>query len=183
MTHPTTPVILKANHLDVEMRAATPGDVPLLLAFIRKMAEFEKLAVSASEESLHAALFGEAPAARALFACVDGKPVGYMTYFFSFSSMNGRRALWLDDLFIEPAFRGQGIGKVLMAYMADVAVRNQCARFEWIVLDWNTDAVEFYKRLGADILPDWRICMLRGEQLKRVASTLVVSPDTSVDTA
>jgi len=170
------PVILRANHLDVEIRAATPADVPLLLAFIRKMAEFEKLTVSATEESLREALFGEAPAARALLAYVDGKPIGYITYFFSFSSMMGRRALWLDDLFVEPAFRGKGIGKVLMAYMANVAVQNQCARFEWIVLDWNTDAIEFYQRLGADILPDWRICMLRGAELARVATTLVVSP-------
>ena len=123
------------------------------------MAAFEKLTVSATEESLHSALFGEASAARTLLAFVGGKPIGYATYFFSFSSMMGRRALWLDDLFIDPAFRGKGIGKALMAYVASVAVRNQCARFEWIVLDWNASAIESDPRLkvfneAANILTD-----------------------------
>jgi len=151
-------MMLTVNNIEVEVRAGTPADVPLLLSFIRKMAAFEKLTISATEESLHTALFGEASAARTLLAFVDGKPIGYATYFFSFTSLMGRRALWLDDLFINLDFRGKGIGKALMAYLANIAVQNQCARFEWIVLDWNTSAIEFYKRLGADVLTDWRIC-------------------------
>ena len=151
-------MMLTVNNIEVEVRAGTPADVPLLLSFIRKMAAFEKLTISATEESLHTALFGESSAARTLLAFVDGKPIGYATYFFSFTSLMGRRALWLDDLFINPDFRGKGIGKALMAYLANIAVQNQCARFEWIVLDWNTSAIEFYKRLGADVLTDWRIC-------------------------
>jgi GNAT superfamily N-acetyltransferase len=170
-------MILKANNLDVDVRTAAPADVPLLLAFIRKMAAFEKLAVSATEESIHNALFGEIPAARALIASIDRKPAGYMTYFFSFSSMMGRRALWLDDLFVDPEFRGKGIGKVLMAYMASIAVKNECARFEWIVLDWNTNAIEFYQGLGANVLADWRICHMDEVEMKRLASTLAASPD------
>jgi GNAT superfamily N-acetyltransferase len=165
-------MILMANNVKVEVRAGTPADVPLLLTFIRAMAAFEKLPVSATEESLHAALFGEAPAARALLAFVEGKPIGYATYFFTFTSMMGRRALWLDDLFIDPAFRGKGIGKALMAYLANIAVQNQCARFEWIVLDWNTSAIEFYKGLGADVLTDWRICRVDEAQLRQIASRL-----------
>ena len=160
---------LTVNDLEVELRAGTPADVPLLLTFIRAMAAFEKLTVSATEESLHAALFGENSSAHTLLAFVGGKPIGYVTYFFSFSSMMGKRALWLDDLFIDPAFRSKGIGNALMAHLAGVAVQNRCARLEWIVLDWNTRAIEFYKRLGADVLPDWRICHLQGEELAHVA--------------
>jgi GNAT superfamily N-acetyltransferase len=170
-------MMVTVNNVEVEVRAGTPADVPLLLSFIRKMAAFEKQTLSATEESLHTALFGEASAARTLLAFVNGEPIGYATYFFSFTSLMGRRALWLDDLFINPDFRGKGIGKALMAYLANVAVQNQCARFEWIVLDWNTSAIEFYKRLGADVLTDWRICRVDDAGLSRVASGLVVSPD------
>lgn len=169
---------LIVNNIEVEVRAGTPADVPLLLTFIRAMAEFEKLTASATEESLHNALFGEEPAARALLAFVDGRPIGYATYFFSFTSMMGRRALWLDDLFVDPAFRGKGIGKALMACLAGIAIRNQCVRFEWIVLDWNQSAIEFYQRLGADVLADWRICRMDEAQLPHIASMLDVPPDT-----
>jgi GNAT superfamily N-acetyltransferase len=170
-------MILRVNDINVEVRDGTPADVPLLLKFIHAMAEFEKLTVSATEESLQAALFGKHPAARALLAFVDDKPVGYATYFFSFTSMMGRRALWLDDLFVDPAFRGKGLGKALMAYVARIAVENRCARLEWIVLDWNTSAMEFYQRLGADVLADWRICRAEESQLSRIASNLVILPE------
>jgi GNAT superfamily N-acetyltransferase len=162
-------MMLTVNNLEVEVRPAAPADVPLLLTFIRKMAAFEKLTVSATEEALQAALFGGAPAAQALLVFVAGRPIGYAIYFFSFSSMMGRRALCLDDLFIDPDFRGRGIGKALMAHLAGIAMENRCARFEWIVLDWNTSAIEFYKRLGAEVLADWRICRLDEAQLPRVA--------------
>ncbi|MDH4038845.1 MAG: GNAT family N-acetyltransferase [Candidatus Krumholzibacteria bacterium] len=170
-------MILNVDNLAVEVRAGTPADVPLLLTFIRAMAEFEKLTASATEASLRDALFGEDAVAHAHLAFVDGKPIAYAIYFFSFTSMMGRRALWLDDLFVDPAFRGKGIGKALMAYLAGIAVKHKCARFEWIVLDWNTSAIEFYQRLGADVLPDWRICRVDEAQLPRIASGLVVSTD------
>ena len=169
-------MMLTVNDFELEVRAGTPDDVPLLLSFIRAMAAFEKLTASATEESLHSALFGQDSAAHTLLASVAGKPIGYATYFFSFASMMGRRALWLDDLFIDPAYRGRGIGRALMVYLAAVAVEKQCARLEWIVLDWNTSAIEFYKRLGANVLPDWRICRLEEEQLTRVASGLADEP-------
>lgn len=160
------------NDIDVEIRAGTPGDVPLLLTLIRKLAEFEKLTTGATEESLRADLFGEAATARTLLAFVDGEPAGYAIYFFSFASMEGRRALWLEDLFIDAGFRGKGIGKAMMTYVAKIAVENRCARLEWIVLDWNSSAIEFYEGLGADILPDWRICRVRGANLDHLASRL-----------
>lgn len=165
-------MILVVNNVEVELREGTIADVPLLLSFIRQMAEFEQLAVTATEQSLRAALFGEAPAARALLAFVDGDPVAYATYFFSFSTMAGKRCLWLDDLFVTPDFRGKGIGRAVMVYLADVAMRHQCGRFEWIVLDWNETAIGFYQRLGASVLPDWRICRLEEAQLRDVAAAL-----------
>jgi GNAT superfamily N-acetyltransferase len=168
-------MVLVANGIEVELRAGTVADVPLLLAFIRSMAAFEKLTVSATEESLRAALFGEAPAARTLLAFVDGKPIAYLTYFFTFGTMVGKRGLWLDDLFIDPAFRGKGIGRALMAYLARVALEHDCGRFEWMVLDWNDAALDFYKSLGAHVLADWRICRLNEDQLQGVAGGLVVA--------
>jgi GNAT superfamily N-acetyltransferase len=167
-------VILVGRNIEVEVRAGTIADVPLLLAFIRSMAAFEKLTVSATEASLRAALFEEAPAAHTLLAFVNGKPVAYATYFFTFATMVGKRGLWLDDLFIDPAFRGKGIGQALMAYLADIAVQNRCGRFEWMVLDWNESAIGFYKRLGATVLTGWRLCRLDEAQLSRVASKLTV---------
>jgi GNAT superfamily N-acetyltransferase len=162
-------MILVLNEIEVELRDGTETDVPLLLSFIRSMAAFEKLTVTATEESLRAALFGEAPAARVLLAFVKGEPIAYATYFFTFATMVGKRGLWLDDLFVIPAFRGKGIGRALMAYIAQIAMRHQCSRLEWMVLDWNETAIGFYKRLGATILPDWRICRLEETQLADVA--------------
>jgi GNAT superfamily N-acetyltransferase len=165
-------VRLRVGALDVAVRAGTMDDVPLLLDFIRSMAAYEKLTVSATEESLRAALFGENPAARTLLAFVGNRPVAYATYFFTFATMVGRRGLWLDDLFVDPEFRGRGVGEALMAYLADVAVRNDCARFEWMVLDWNRSALGFYERLGATLLDDWRICRLDEPALSGLARKL-----------
>jgi GNAT superfamily N-acetyltransferase len=165
-------MILAVNDIEVELRDGTSADVPVLLSFIRAMAAFEKLPVTATEESLRAALFGAAAAARVLLAFVKGDPIAYATYFFTFASMVGKRGLWLDDLFVDPAFRGKGIGRAFMAYLADIAIQHQCGRFEWMVLDWNESAIDFYKRLGASIHAGWRICRLEEAQLPSVAGTL-----------
>lgn len=154
----------------IEVRPATAGDVPLLMAFVRAMAAFEKLACSATEDSLRDALFGPSPAGHALLAFAGGSPVAYVTYFFTFGTMVGKRGLWLDDLFVDPAFRGRGIGRAVMAHLAGIAVHHGCARFEWMVLDWNEPALRFYERLGADVLHDWRICRLEDAQISRLAS-------------
>jgi GNAT superfamily N-acetyltransferase len=158
--------------LEIEVRAGTAEDVPLLLQFIHQMAAFEKLAVTATEDSLRAALFGETPAARVLLAFRGAEPVAYITYFFTFATMVGRRGLWLDDVFVAPAFRGKGLGRALMAYLAQVAVENQCARFEWMVLNWNAVALKFYRNLGAAVLDEWRICRMEEAQLPGLAGKL-----------
>ena len=160
----------QADHgVAVELRPATQDDIPSLLSLIRAMAAFEKLAVSATEESLRSSLFGGEPAARVLLACAGGKAVGYATYCFTFSSMTGKRTMWLDDVFVVPEFRGKGLGRRVMANLARIAIEQQCGRFEWIVLDWNTRAIDFYQQLGARVLEDWRVCRLDEDQLSRVA--------------
>ncbi|MBL8045948.1 MAG: GNAT family N-acetyltransferase [Anaerolineales bacterium] len=165
-------MLLTSKDFEIEVRAGTVADVPLLLQFIHQMAAFEKLPVTATEDSLRAVLFGEAPAARVLLAFSGAEPVAYVTYFFTFATMVGRRGLWLDDVFVVPAFRSQGVGRALMAYLAQIAVENQCARFEWIVLDWNQLALDFYEGLGAKVLSEWRICRLEEAQLPHLANHL-----------
>jgi GNAT superfamily N-acetyltransferase len=153
-------MLIHADQIDIEIRPGSREDIPLLLAFIRSMAEFEKLEATTDEESLSEALFGENPAAHTLLAFVNDQPIAYVTYFFTFASMTGKRGLWLDDIYVNPAWRGKGIGKALMLHLARVAVQNNCARFEWMVLDWNKSAIDFYEKLGAKVLDEWRICRI-----------------------
>ena len=134
------------------------------------MAAFENLTVTATEESLENALFCESPSAAFLLVFASGKPIGYVTYFFTFSSMVGKRGLWLDDLFVDADYRGQGIGKAIMAHLAQIAMDHDCGRFEWMVLDWNEPAIGFYKKLGAHIFKEWRVCRLDEERIEGVAN-------------
>ena len=131
--------------LEMQVRAGTIDDVPLLLEFIRKMAEFEKLEVHSTEETLRESLFGDRPSAQTLLVFAKGEPVAYAVYFFTFATMVGKRGLWLGDLYVNPAFRGKGVGKALMAYLAQLAIENNCGRFEWMVFDWNTSATGFHR--------------------------------------
>jgi GNAT superfamily N-acetyltransferase len=163
---------LTTGDLILEVRPGTAEDAPLILSFIKSMAEFEHLQVDATEEILRESLFGERPAAHTLLGFVDGRPAAYVIYFFTFSSMVGKRGLWLDDLFVAPEFRRKGIAKALMAYLADLAIQNQCGRFEWTVLDWNERAIRLYKGLGADVLDEWRVCRMGESQLSGLASRL-----------
>lgn len=165
-------MLLTGKDFEIEVRAGTVADVPLLLQFIHQMAAFEKLPVTATEDSLRAVLFGETPAARVLLAFHGAEPVAYVTYFFTFATLVGRRGLWLDDVFVAPAFRSKGVGRALMAYLAQSAVENQCARFEWMVLDWNQPALDFYAGLGAEVLREWRICRMEETQMANLAKHL-----------
>jgi GNAT superfamily N-acetyltransferase len=157
--------------MKAEIRAATIQDVPLLLGFIRELAEFEKLShlVTATEEALRASLFpGHGrPAAECVLAFAEGRPAGYALWFTTFSTFLAKPGLWLEDLYVTPALRHQGIGRALIFHVAKLANQRGCGRMEWSVLDWNAPAITFYDSLGAKSLPDWRICRLTGEDLSR----------------
>jgi GNAT superfamily N-acetyltransferase len=154
------------------IRPATSDDVALIAQLIRELAEYEKLAHAAvaTEAGLHEQLFGERPAAEVLIAEADGAPAGFALFFHSFSTFLGKRGLYLEDLFVRPAFRGLGLGRHLMAALARIAVQRDCGRFEWSVLDWNEPAIGFYRRLGAVGMDAWTVQRLEGEALHALAS-------------
>ena len=153
------------------LRPAEPRDVPAIVGLIRELAEFEQLAhlVQATPEALHPQLFGERPAAEAMVAEVGGAVVAFALYFTNFSTFLARPGLYLEDLFVQPAHRGSGIGQALLEHLGALAVQRGCGRFEWSVLDWNENAIGFYKRMGATVMPDWRICRISGDALQRFA--------------
>jgi GNAT superfamily N-acetyltransferase len=157
----------------VRLRSAVQSDVPTILGFIRELAAYEKLEhqVVATEALLHEHLFGNRPAAEVVIAEVDGRPVGFALFFQNFSTFLGRPGLFLEDLYVQPEARGHGIGKALLVHLAKIAVARGAGRFDWNVLDWNEPAIGFYKRLGAEVLPDWRTCRLSGESLARLAGS------------
>ncbi len=156
---------------DLIIRTATPDDVPLILQFIRALADYEKLLheVVTNEAELHLRLFGATPQAEVLIAEWQGQPAGFALFFHNFSTFRGKRGLYLEDLFVQPAYRGKGIGKALLQRLAGIAVQRDCARFEWAVLDWNQPARDFYESLGAECAADWRIYRVTGEALARLA--------------
>jgi len=158
----------------IRIGLAEPADVPDLHRLIRALAVYEKLeAICVSEPSdIEKALFGPNPAAEALIArdeARSGFPVGFALFFHTFSTFLGRRGLWLEDLFVQPEYRGAGVGRALLKQLAAIARHRACARFEWSVLDWNEPAIGFYERLGATILTDWRIARVTGMALERLA--------------
>ncbi len=146
-------------------------DVPLILTFIKELAEYEKLsdAVVATEATLREQLFGERPSAEVLFALWEGAPAGFAVFFHNYSTFVGRRGLYLEDLYVRPAQRGLGIGKALLAELARLALERGCGRMEWAVLDWNEPAIGFYKGLGALPMNEWTVFRLAGEPLQRLA--------------
>ena len=151
---------------------ATAADLGDLHAMILALAEFEKLShlCIATKSDLEAALFGTRPAAEALIARSNDQAAGFALFFHNFSTFLGRRGLWLEDLFVHPAYRRRGCAKALLRALAAIAVARKCGRFEWSVLDWNERAIGFYRALGATVLPDWRIVRLVGPELEALAS-------------
>jgi GNAT superfamily N-acetyltransferase len=154
------------------IRPATRADAGEVLRLIRALAEYEKLAheVVATEAGLLETLFGDKPAAEVLLAESAGRVVGLALFFQNYSTFLGRPGLYLEDLFVEPAYRAQGVGKALLRAVARLAVQRRCGRFEWAVLDWNTPAIEFYKSLGAQPMNDWTVFRVTGEALRRLGS-------------
>lgn len=153
------------------VRPATVDDVGTILGFVRDLAAFEREpdAVEATEDTLTHALFGAHPAAEALIAEAAGVPVGFALFFHNFSTWTGRRGVYLEDLYVTPTARGKGVGAALLRHLAGLALDRDCARFEWSVLDWNVDAVRFYRSLGAVGMEDWTVQRVSGEALHRLA--------------
>lgn len=154
------------------IRAATVDDVPVILGFIRALAEYEKRLhqVSATVEGLRATLFGDRPAAEVALAEVSGQSVGFALFFPNFSTFLARPGIYLEDLFVLPEQRGRGIGKALLVHVARLARERACGRFEWQVLDWNTPSIGFYESLGAQPLREWITMRVTGADLDRLAS-------------
>ena len=159
----------------IRIEPAGPADVSLLRDMIRELAVYEHLAdqAIATEADVREALFGPRPAAEALIAYADDHPAAFALFFHNFSTFLGRRGLYLEDLFVRPAFRRRGIGRRLLGEVARLAVERGCGRFEWSVLDWNESAIAFYKSLGAVPMADWTTFRVSGDALTRLAGTTV----------
>ena len=153
------------------MRSAGAEDIALILQFIRELAEYERLShmVSATEHGLREALFGTHPGAEVVLAFEGATAVGFAVYFHNFSTFLGVRGLWLEDLFVRPAYRGRGYGKALLLHLARLAHARGCGRLEWAVLDWNEPSINFYQALGAQPLDDWTVYRVSGPALQRLA--------------
>jgi len=157
------------------IRTAAPADAALILALVRELANYENLThdVDASEEQIAAALFAREPRLFCDIAEWNGEPAGFAVWFLNFSTFRGRNGIYVEDLFVRPAFRGKGIGKTLMARLAARCVKEDYARFEWAVLDWNAPGIAFYKAIGAQVMDEWRICRLSGRALQDFANEAV----------
>lgn len=157
----------------ISIRPATAADAQLVFDFIVELAVYEKAKheVKTSVAELSENLFGSAAKARALVVSIDGKPAGYAVYFYTFSTWLGKNGIWLEDVYVSPAYRGKGAGKALLKHVARIAVKEGCGRFEWSVLDWNTPSIEFYKSLGAKHMEEWDIYRVTGDALTRLAAS------------
>ena len=157
--------------MPLTIRDATRDDVPLVLEFIRGLAEYERLAheVVATEELLHRTLFGERRVAEVLLAFDDDRDVGFALFFHSYSTFLARPGIYLEDLFVRPEARGRGVGRALLSRLAAIARERECGRLEWAVLDWNEDAIRFYRSLGARPLDEWTVFRVTGDELHRLA--------------
>jgi GNAT superfamily N-acetyltransferase len=154
------------------IRSANESDVPLILQFIKELAEYEKLAheAVATEESLRDNLFGSRKTAEVILAFENEDPAGFALFFHNFSTFLGKPGIYLEDLFVRPKFRGRGYGKALMIELARIAKERDCGRFEWAALNWNTPAVDFYRRIGAQPMSDWTIFRLTPEEIATLAN-------------
>lgn len=155
----------------IRIEPASPEDVPTLVTLVRELAEFERLGheVRVDEDSLRQHLFGPRPYAEAALACAGAEVAGFALWFHNFSTFTGRPGLYLEDLYVRPDHRGRGLGEALLRHLARVAVARGCARFEWAVLDWNSRAIDFYRKLGAVPMDDWTVYRVSGDALERLA--------------
>jgi GNAT superfamily N-acetyltransferase len=163
---------LKHPESPIEIRPATVGDVPAILGFIRELAAYEKAEheVVATEAQIRQSLFGEDARARALICRVGGADAGFAVWFHNYSTWQGRQGLYLEDLYVSPAYRHAGAGKAMLHYLARLAVAGNCGRFEWSVLDWNEPAIRFYRAIGAVAMDEWVRYRLTGQALEDFAA-------------
>ena len=154
------------------IRPARPADTVEIVALIAELAAFEQLShlVEVTPEKLAPHLFGERPAAECVVGEVDGQVVAFALFFTNFSTFLARPGLYLEDLYVRQAHRGSGLGRALVNHLGRLAAERGCGRFEWCVLDWNANAIAFYEKLGAAVMPDWRLCRITGERLARFAA-------------
>lgn len=157
--------------LEFKIRSATPEDIPLVLALVQELAEYERLShlVSATEARLRESLFGTHPGAEVVLGFSGDTPAGFAVYFHNFSTFLGVKGLWLEDLYVRPEMRRRGHGRALLLHVARTARNRGCGRFEWAALDWNETAIRFYKSLGAVALDDWTIFRVTGPALEKLA--------------
>jgi GNAT superfamily N-acetyltransferase len=158
--------------MTLTIEPATERDLPAIVHLVRQLARYEKLehAMVASQDDFRQALFGAERTAYALMAFADDSPVGFALYFYNFSTFLGKRGIYLEDIFVEPEHRGRGIGSALLKRLAKIAKDQNCGRIEWSVLTWNQPSIDFYHRLGALTLDDWRTFRLHGEPLGQLAA-------------
>lgn len=159
--------------MSVTIRVATVADAPLILSFVRELAEYERLSheVEATEADIRRDLFGENPRSFCEIAELDGRPVGFALWFYNYSTFKGRAGIYLEDLFVRPEARGVGAGKALLARLAQRCVDADLGRLEWSVLNWNAPSIAFYDSLGADAMTEWTVRRLHGEALERLAAS------------
>jgi GNAT superfamily N-acetyltransferase len=157
---------------ELEIRAATEDDAPVILSLIKELAEYERLSheVVATEETLRDSLFGERPVAEVLIGDLEDETVGFALYFYSFSTFLGKPGIYLEDLYVRPTYRGMGFGRTLLIHLAHLAQERGCGRLEWSVLDWNQPAIGFYKGLGASPVSGWTVYRVTGEALDDLAA-------------
>lgn len=157
--------------IDYRLRTAEPRDVPAIAGLIAELAEFENLAhlLRLTPETLAPHLFGERPVVESVVAESAGQVVAFALFFTNFSTFLAKPGLYLEDLYVQPAFRGAGIGKALLSHLGALAVSRDYGRFEWSVLDWNENAIRFYEKMGATVMPEWRICRVAGDTLQAFA--------------
>lgn len=168
--------IVDTNIEDFKIRLATRKDIPLVLQFIKELAEYEKMSddVVATEETIEESLFDK-KVAEVIFGEYKGEPVGFALFFHNFSTFVGRPGLYLEDIFIRPEARGKGFGKTIFSYLANLAKERNCGRMEWVCLDWNTPSIEFYKSIGAIPMDEWTIYRAEEETFKKMAEKFKIS--------
>jgi len=154
------------------IRHAVESDVPLILWFVKELAEYEKLPheVLATEDDFKRYLFGEKQFAEVVIGEYHSEPMAYALYFYNFSTFLGKPGLYLEDLYVKQEVRGKGFGKALLAFLAKLAVEQKCGRYEWAVLDWNKPSIDFYESLGATLMKEWIITRVKGDNLLKLAS-------------